>query len=235
MQDFSRGVAGGEPYTLTVAGDGFVQGAVVRWNGQALATTFASAYFTERASPDFAVNGRHSSDYSHQSDAQSRTVSEQKCVRRSFGTIDQPVSPTKVTEDSPSFTLTVNGQNFTRNGSMVYWSNAARATTFVSPTQVTASIPASAITTAGSAQVSVTTVSGSSSKTSNAIAVAIEARPATTPPVTRLGEGKLTKRGLWSNTPPLTPTCCSTARRTGRTSPWSVSPSAKVSPLLTSA
>ncbi|MCI0400489.1 MAG: IPT/TIG domain-containing protein, partial [Gammaproteobacteria bacterium] len=54
------------------------------------------------------------------------------------------------------FTLTVNGSNFI-NGSVVRWNGADRTTTFVSATQLTATIPASDIATAGTAAVTVFT------------------------------------------------------------------------------
>ena len=39
----SSAVAGGPAFTLTVNGTGFVNGATVRWNGQARTTTFVSS------------------------------------------------------------------------------------------------------------------------------------------------------------------------------------------------
>lgn len=66
------------------------------------------------------------------------------------------ISPTSRVANSGAFTLTVNGSNFT-SGSIVRWNGVNRTTTFVSSTQLTASIPASDITTSGSAAITVAT------------------------------------------------------------------------------
>ncbi|WP_125932634.1 beta strand repeat-containing protein, partial [Hymenobacter glacialis] len=65
------------------------------------------------------------------------------------------LSPSSATAGDPAFTLTVNGTGFIA-GSAVAFNGTARATTFVSATQVTASIPASDIATAGTYNVTVT-------------------------------------------------------------------------------
>jgi len=66
------------------------------------------------------------------------------------------LSPISATAGGPAFTLTVNGDNFV-SGSTVQWGGSVRTTTFISSTQLTATITASDITTAGT--VSVTVVS----------------------------------------------------------------------------
>ena len=64
------------------------------------------------------------------------------------------LSPSSQAAGSPAFTLTVNGSNFVSN-SVVLWNGAPRTTAFVSATQLTAQIPASDITAAGTASVTV--------------------------------------------------------------------------------
>lgn len=64
------------------------------------------------------------------------------------------LSPASANAGSPGITLTVNGTNFS-NGSVVTWNGSSRTTTFVSATQLTAVIPASDLTTAGTALVGV--------------------------------------------------------------------------------
>jgi hypothetical protein len=56
---------------------------------------------------------------------------------------------------SPSFVLTVNGANFNGNAT-VNWNATAQTTTHVSANQLTATIPAASITTAGTVSVTVT-------------------------------------------------------------------------------
>ena len=62
--------------------------------------------------------------------------------------------PSKVTPGGPAFTLTVNGADFV-SGAVVRWNGTARPTRFVSLSQLTASIAASDIAAAGTAQVTV--------------------------------------------------------------------------------
>jgi hypothetical protein len=68
--------------------------------------------------------------------------------------INQPVVPASAVPGGADFTLTVNGTGFS-SGSVVNWDGSARTTTFVSNTQLTATIPASDIATAGTAWVTV--------------------------------------------------------------------------------
>jgi uncharacterized repeat protein (TIGR01451 family) len=64
------------------------------------------------------------------------------------------ISPSGATAGGPAATLTASGGNFV-SSSTVNWNGAARATTFVSPTQLTATIPATDIAAAGTASVTV--------------------------------------------------------------------------------
>jgi len=64
------------------------------------------------------------------------------------------LSPSSAVARGSAFTLTVTGSNFI-SSSVVRWNGADRTTTFVSATQLQASIPASDIGAAGTAQVTV--------------------------------------------------------------------------------
>jgi len=64
------------------------------------------------------------------------------------------LSPVSTTVGNPGFPLTVNGSGFVE-GSTVHWDGAARATTFVSDTQLTAAIAAEDVAAAGTAYVTV--------------------------------------------------------------------------------
>ena len=55
----------------------------------------------------------------------------------------------------PPFTLTVNGSDFVDQSSVVRWNGIARPTTFVSPSQLTADIPAADLAAMGTAWVTV--------------------------------------------------------------------------------
>jgi hypothetical protein len=65
------------------------------------------------------------------------------------------VSPASAIKGGAAFTLTVNGTGFVTN-SVVQWNGADRSTIFLTPTQLTASITAADISTAGTASVTVT-------------------------------------------------------------------------------
>jgi|SRR5579863_8249246 len=65
------------------------------------------------------------------------------------------LSPTSTTAGHAMFVLTINGTNFNGNA-VVNWNGTAQTTTPVSSAQLTISVPASAVATSGSVQVTVT-------------------------------------------------------------------------------
>src|SRR5207248_11656935 len=77
------------------------------------------------------------------------------------------------TPGGAQFTLTVNGTSFV-SGSKVNWNGTTLVTTFVSSTQLTATVPASLIATAGTASITVVSPCGG---TSNAVTFTIRAVP----------------------------------------------------------
>jgi hypothetical protein len=68
--------------------------------------------------------------------------------------VNQPLVPDATAPGGPGFTLTVNGTGFV-SGATVNWNGAVLATTFVSGSQLTATVPAGDIATAGTASVTV--------------------------------------------------------------------------------
>src|SRR5262249_46611247 len=68
--------------------------------------------------------------------------------------ISLPLVPINTAPGSSSFTLTVNGTNFT-SSSVVNWNGAPRPTTFISATQLTAVIDSGDVAAASSANVTV--------------------------------------------------------------------------------
>ncbi len=148
-------LSGASAFTLTVNGTGFVNGSVVRWNGVGLATTFVSATQLTASVPAANVATAGTASVTAFNAAPGGGTSGPVVV-----TINNPVpivaslSPASATAGGAAFTLTVNGSSF-RTGAIVRWNGANRATTFVSATQLTASITAADIATAGSASVTV--------------------------------------------------------------------------------
>ena len=72
------------------------------------------------------------------------------------------ISPTTIASGGSDFTLTVNGTNFV-NGNVVRWNGTDRVTTFVSATELSATITAADIATGGTASVTVFSSCGTTS------------------------------------------------------------------------
>lgn len=76
------------------------------------------------------------------------------------------ISPSSATAGSGGFTITVDGTNFISSLSTVTWNGTTKTTTFINSTQLTASIDAADVASAGTANVGVTTTgAGSPSNT----------------------------------------------------------------------
>ena len=89
------------------------------------------------------------------------------------------ISPSTKTVGDAGFSLTVNGTNFVSGASVVRLNGADRATTFVSSTQLTATILASDLTTPGGKSITVFT-SAPGGGTSNAQTLTVKAVPTIT-------------------------------------------------------
>jgi len=149
----SSALAGDPSFLLSVIGDDFVDGAVVRWDGSDRPTTFVSSSEVDAtiAAADL-VAGKT---------VQITVRNPDTGVSNALAfTIDNPVptmasmAPTAVSGGGSAFTLTVTGTNFVPN-SVVSWNGVAKPTTFVSGTELTAAIDADCLATPGEAQVTV--------------------------------------------------------------------------------
>jgi uncharacterized repeat protein (TIGR03803 family) len=139
--------AGGAAFTLTVNGTNFLSTSTVNFNGNARLTSFLSATQLTAAilASDIATGGNFSVTVINPGlgGGSSNAVSF---------TVDNPVPtitsilPTSATAGGAAFTLTVNGTGFVSTSVASFGANA-RATTFVSATQLTAAISASDIAT----------------------------------------------------------------------------------------
>jgi IPT/TIG domain len=65
------------------------------------------------------------------------------------------LAPTSANHGDPAFVLTVNGTNFASNAA-IDWDGTAQTTTFVTGSQLTATIPAAAIASAATVHITVT-------------------------------------------------------------------------------
>jgi hypothetical protein len=156
----STAIAGGADFTVTVTGSNFVTTSVVRWNGVDRATTYSSPTqltATILASDIAAVGSAQVTVYTPTpgggtSNAQTFTITAPNNPVPETSS----VTPSTAIAGGAGFTVTVTGSGFV-SSSVVRWNGADRATTYGSATQLTATILASDIATAGSAQVTVYT------------------------------------------------------------------------------
>jgi trimeric autotransporter adhesin len=201
---------------LTVIGFGFVPKTVVQWDGAKLDTTVtldvngnvtnltAKVPKTLTAQP-----GRHfvntiNPATNKQDNGLSNTIAFIVTVPANPQPTLTSISPTSATPGSPDVTLTLTGTNFLKasvatcagtDGSIAQWntttSTTCLATTFTSATQMTATIPASLLTTESCATVTVFTgpsvdtsntgVGGGGGGTSNAVTFTVSTNAAFCP------------------------------------------------------
>src|SRR5580704_16554765 len=180
----SSATVGGSGFTITANGSGFTTGALILWNGAPLTTTLVSSVQLTAPVPasDLSTAGNVPVAVQIPGSAQSGTSNVNNTTTTEVSnivlfTIGAPsgsapaiaslsASTTSAAStpycSSQSFTLTVNGTNFTSDAA-VNWNGAAQPTTFVSATQLTASIPAPLSAFQGTIVVTVTNSVGTSS------------------------------------------------------------------------
>lgn len=99
--------------------------------------------------------------------------------------VNQPLVPDAVAPGGSSFTLTVNGTEFV-SASVINWNGAPLATTFVNSSQLTATVPAQNIATAGTASITVSSLGpGAGASNTRFLQVTVPASPR----FTSLGSG----------------------------------------------
>lgn len=150
-------VAGSAAFTLTVNGSGFINGAVVNFNGVARVTTFGSATqltaailasdVTTAGTPPVTVT--NPAPGGGTSNAVNFTVS----AGNPLPTITT-LAPTTAQSGGAAFLLTINGTNFIAS-SVANWKGSPRVTTLVNSTQLTAAITATDLTTSGVSAITV--------------------------------------------------------------------------------
>ena len=155
-------VTAGDPaFTLTITGTNFISGSVINWNGTALVTTFVSAtQLTASVSATLVAVAGTANITVFNPTPGGGTSNVSVFTISSVSTNPVPaitsLSPASVTAGAPVFTLTVNGTNFI-GSSVINWNGSALTTTYINSTQLTATVSASLVTTAGTAAVTVVT------------------------------------------------------------------------------
>jgi hypothetical protein len=158
----STATAGGAAFNLTVFGTGFVPDSVVRWNGSNRTTTFISSTELRAAiaASDITTTGNRTVTVFTPAPGGGTSSGATFSVSAQSSTNPLPVltqlSPNRVNPGSGSFVLTVSGSGFT-NQSVIQLNGAARTTTYISATELQATIPSADVANEGLAAVRVTT------------------------------------------------------------------------------
>lgn len=151
-------MGGSEAFTLTVNGTNFTQNSVVRFNGQALATTFINN--TQLKAAVTAANIATPGTASVTVFTPTPGGGTSNAVLLTINVPPNPVpaitaiNPTTVTSGGGNFTLTVFGTGFVQS-SVVRFNNTDRSTTYVSATELRAVIQAGDIINGGTAAITV--------------------------------------------------------------------------------
>jgi len=144
--------AGGSAFTLTVNGTGFVGTSTVGFHGSERPTTYVSPIqlTASISAADIATAGTAGVAVLNSAPGGGISNTETFTINNLLPNITS-LNPASATAGGSAFTLTVNGTNFVNGVSTVRWNGSNRATTYVSSTQLTASINAADIATGGTA------------------------------------------------------------------------------------
>lgn len=152
----TNAIVGGAGFTLTVNGSNFVSTSTVQWKGANLTTTFVSAAKLTATVPAGDIASTGTAAVTVVNPAPGGGTSSPSL---SFNVVNPvpsatSLSPATVIAGSAKFTLTVNGASFV-SGASVLWNGTGLTTTFVSSTKLTATVPATDVTSPGTASVTV--------------------------------------------------------------------------------
>jgi len=162
-------LAGSSQFTLTVNGTNFASNSVVTWNGSNLQTSSSILTNTQLQATvpasDLVTAGMAQVAVLNPAPGGGLSNVVSFTIKNLFPAITS-VSPASTKAGGSSFTLTVNGSGFacavqttsscTTSATVINWNGSPQATTFVSASQVTASIGAALIASAGAVQITVT-------------------------------------------------------------------------------
>ncbi len=152
----SSATAGAAAQTLTINGTNFVSTSTVTYNAVGHTATFVSStqLTIQLTAADQATAGNFPVVVTNPTPGGGTSNSVNFTINNPVPTTTS-ISPTTKTAGDNAFTLTVNGTNFVPT-SAVNFNGSARTTTFVSSTQVTASINAPDVANAGAFPITVT-------------------------------------------------------------------------------
>jgi uncharacterized protein (TIGR03437 family) len=167
--------AGAPSFTLNVSGTGYYSGSRVKLQGQALTTELVSSTQLRAAVPEALLARAIRASVTV---VNGESIIDAGTSSIGFGFPIEPpaldgVTPPSVKAGGGAFTLTANGAGFFK-GHSIHWSGSPLATSYLSPTQLSATIDASRFTTPGPVDITVVSAGGA---TSNRVAFRIEALP----------------------------------------------------------
>ena len=167
--------AGAPSFVMGVEGSGFVPGAVLKWNGVALPTTFLGP--TALAAQVAAAQLSTASQIKVVAVNPGGTMSNQQSFTVAAAPATTSIDPPSVAAGAAAFSLNVYGSGFVQ-AAVVQLNGAALPTTWVNSTNLTAEIAASQV--ASAAQLNIVVVNpGSPQQTSNPQTLSVSKTPVT--------------------------------------------------------
>jgi len=152
----TQALAGSGDTQITLTGSGFIAKSKAEFKGGALTTTYLSSTMLTAIIPasKLTAPGDFDVTVNNPTPGGGTSTSFTFSVLSPVPTLTS-ISPNQATVGSAAITMTVNGTNFVK-GAVVSFGGSALVTTFVSSTQLTATIPSSLMTSAGTFYVVVT-------------------------------------------------------------------------------
>ncbi len=176
--------AGGAGFVLTITGSGFNPTSTINWNGNAIPTTYLDSTQLNADIPASLIAASGTIPVTVTTTS-SGTSSAQNFLVNAPLPIVTGINPTTIYAGSGDTTLTVNGSNFLPN-SIVQFAGTSRTAVFISRTQLTASLAAADLASAGTPSITVVNPAPQGG-TSNPLQLNIITRPANQPPVADAG------------------------------------------------
>lgn len=148
-------LVGSASFTLIVNGTGFINGSVVRWNGSDLPTSYVGATQLTATVPNGNLTDPAIVNVAVFNPAPGGGVSNVlPFIVNSPIPVLSSINPMNAVSNSSDFTLTVKGNDFVSN-SVIQWNGAELTTTYVSATQLTASVKTTNLSSIGTANITV--------------------------------------------------------------------------------
>lgn len=151
-------IAGSSTFWLIVSGTGFQSNSIVMWNGAALTTTYTNSSRLNAQIPDSNLQSPGSVMITVMTPAPGGGTSAGSTFMIQAPSNPVPsltsISPNTAPAGSPATTITATGANFLASSTIV-WNGSALITSYVSSTTLTALVPASDLTSAGTVPVTI--------------------------------------------------------------------------------